>query len=185
MLELNVPPGGGVTLDEFSRWLMTLQPELRYHARRLSGNPTNASDLLQATNLRALEKRHLFVSGALRELMKWLFRIMSNLHRDGVRSRKRELFVDWLDEVPKHPEAAPPRWAMFGDEEVLAAIGRLSPRLRNVYELYAVHRCSYATISSRLGIPIGTVGTQIFRARDRLRTELDGLGPALRQPDRA
>jgi RNA polymerase sigma-70 factor, ECF subfamily len=159
---------------EFSTCLLTLQPKLERWAWRLTKNAADAGDLLQSTSLRALEKRRLFVRGSSSDLTRWLFRIMLNLHRDGLRAGSHEMKVDWLDELPGAPATDPALWTLVDDGEIAAAVARLPPRLRSVYELFATERCSYARIADRLGMPIKTVGTQMFRARDRLRKDLVG-----------
>src|SRR5690349_1601764 len=122
-----------LAIHEFWTLLMSLQVELKRRARRLTQNPSDASDLVQATNLRALEKRALFVSGSAHGFMNWLFRVMVNLHRDGLRAGTHEMVVDWLDDVPGNPETSPPLWTMLDDGQVVAAVERLPPKLRVVY----------------------------------------------------
>lgn len=168
----------GVTderFGEFCGWLARSQPDLRRMAGRLTSSATDAADLAQATSLRALEKRTLFVSGSFNELKKWLMRIMFNLHYERLRGSMREVLADWLDEVPAASELPPPLWLTVADEEVDAAIAQLNPTLRVVYVLYTVDRCSYANISSRLQIPLQTVATKIHRARARLRQTLTAV----------
>jgi RNA polymerase sigma-70 factor (ECF subfamily) len=157
---------------EFCAWLTKSQPDLRRLAGRLTSSATDAADLAQATTLRALEKRALFVSGSLNELKKWLTRIMFNLHYERLRVAVREVLADWLDEVPAASESSPPLWLMVADEEIDAAVAQLNPTLREAYVLYTVEGCSYAGISSRLQIPLQTVATKIHRARARLRQTL-------------
>jgi RNA polymerase sigma-70 factor (ECF subfamily) len=169
--------------NEFSTCLLTLQPKLERWAWRLTRNAPDAGDLVQATSLRALEKQRLFVRGSSSDLTKWLFRIMLNLHRDGLRAGSHEMKVEWLDELPGVPETGPALWTLVDDGEIAAAVARLPPRLRSVYELFATERCSYALIADRLGMPIKTVGTQMFRARDRLRKDL--TGPRLAEVERS
>ena len=168
--------------DEFCGWLTRSQPDLRRLANRLAASPTDAADLAQATSLRALEKRALFVSGSFNELKKWLTRIMFNLHYERLRGAMREVLADWLDEVPAASESPQPLWLTVADEEVDAAVAQLNPTLRVVYVLYTVDGCSYANISSRLQIPLQTVATKIHRARARLRKTLtagrQGMFPA-------
>jgi RNA polymerase sigma factor (sigma-70 family) len=173
----------GVTDDrfgEFCGWLTKCQPDLRRLAGRLTSSATDAADLAQATSLRALEKRTLFVSGSFNELKKWLTRIMFNLHYERLRGGVREVLADWLDEVPAANEPPSPLWLTVADEEVDAAVAQLNPTLRVVYVLYTVDGCSYANISSRLQIPLQTVATKIHRARARLRQTLTAgrQGPA-------
>jgi RNA polymerase sigma-70 factor (ECF subfamily) len=168
-------PVDGVTdnrFGEFCGWLTRSQPDLRRLALRLTSSATDAADLAQATSLRALEKRTLFVNGSFCELKKWLTRIMFNLHYERLRGAVREVLADWLDEVPAANEPPPPLWLTVEDEEVNAAVAQLNPTLRVVYVLYTVDRCSYANISSRLQIPLQTVATKIHRARARIRQTL-------------
>jgi RNA polymerase sigma factor (sigma-70 family) len=173
-------PVDGVTDDrfgEFCGWLTRSQPDLRRLAGRLTSNATDAADLAQATTLRALEKRRLFVSGSLNELKKWMTRIMFNLHYERLRGAVREVLADWLDEVPAASEPPPPLWLTVADEEIAAAVAQLNPTLRVAYVLYTVEGCSYASISSRLQIPLQTVATKIHRARARLRQTLTAGRP--------
>jgi RNA polymerase sigma-70 factor (ECF subfamily) len=178
-------PGEGTTDDrfgEFCGWLTRSQPDLRRLALRLTSSATDAADLAQATSLRALEKRALFVSGSFNELKRWLTRIMFNLHYERLRGATREVLADWLDEVAASSEPPPPLWLTVDDEEVSAAVAQLRPTLRAAYVLYTVDGCSYASISSQLQIPMRTVATKVHRARARLRQTLtagrEGTPPA-------
>ncbi|HTB59791.1 MAG TPA: RNA polymerase sigma factor [Polyangia bacterium] len=171
---------------EFCGWLTRSQPDLRRLAVRLTSSATDAADLAQATSLRALEKRALFVSGSFNELKRWLTRIMFNLHYERLRGSSREVLADWLDDVAASSEPPPPLWLTVGDEEVSAAVAQLKPTLRAAYVLYTVDGCSYASISSRLRIPLRTVATKVHRARARLRQTLTagrgGPGPGGKLP---
>jgi RNA polymerase sigma-70 factor (ECF subfamily) len=156
----------------FDDWLTRLQPDLRRLALWLAASSTDAADLAQATSLRALEKQTLFVHGSINELRRWLTRVMFNLHYERQRGATREVLADWLDELAATNDTGPPVWLTVGDEEVTAAVEQLNPTLRVAYVLYAVDRCSYATISARLQIPVRTVATKVYRARARLREAL-------------
>jgi RNA polymerase sigma-70 factor (ECF subfamily) len=160
--------------NRFSTGLVRLQPDLRRVAARLATNAVDAADLAQATCLRALEKRRLFVRGSVDDLKRWLLKIMVNLHTDLRRKGSREIPADWLDEVGALENPAPPPWSTLADEDVNAAMEGLRPRLREAYRLFAIDRFSYATISTRLCIPVATVATRIYRARARLRAALAG-----------
>jgi RNA polymerase sigma-70 factor (ECF subfamily) len=163
----------------YALWLVGAQPHLRRLALMITENETDAADLLQATNLRAWEKRSLFVRGAAPDLRRWLFRIMGNLRRDIWRRDSRHLPSGWLDEIPMPDVEPAPSWATLPETDLTAAMDSLRPCLREVYQLYAVERHSYETISSRLRIPRSTVATRIFRARRRLRAKLaDGRAAA-------
>ena len=171
-MQLNPPMEQQPGVEQFSDWLLALQPAVHRLAARLAGNQADAADLAQATTLRALEKRALFVRGSAAELRRWLCKIMMHLHFDALRKGAREVAVGWLEDVAATVEPPPPAWAMISDEEVTTAVERLRQPLRETYRLYAVDRVPYAIISSRLRIPLSTVATRILRARTRLRQAL-------------
>jgi RNA polymerase sigma-70 factor (ECF subfamily) len=162
---------GAIDPAEFASWLTTLQPDLYRFAARLTATAADTADLVQGTTVRALEKRRLFAGAAPEDLRRWLYRMMVNLHCDHVRRRGREVAGKRIDEFPAMFEPVP-FWATIDEAEVTAAVERLQPRLRAAYELYAIDRCSYAKISTRLRIPVRTVASRIHRARSRLRETL-------------
>ena len=177
--------GGGisaVSADSFPGLIGALLPDLRRLAWRLTALPADAADLTQATCLRALEKRSLFVRGSAQDLRKWVSRIMTNLHRDQVRRRLREVLLDRVDDIPALRNEAPAAWTQVGDEAVRSAMQRLRPPLRDVYTMRALQRLSYSTISARLHIPETTAATRMFRARRRLREMLVSTAGALPPP---
>jgi len=158
--------------DGFGVWLVRMQRELLGIALRVAKNKADAADLLQATCLRALEKRHLFLHGSVTDLRNWLLKIMRNLHLDGLRRRASEVLVECVDDTPA-PEPAPlPSWKMLDERALWSAIRQLAPGLREVYRLVAIERLPYVTISRRLRISITTVATRIHRARALLRQTL-------------
>lgn len=154
------------------RGLVLSLPSLRRVAGRLTSNRADAADLVQMTCVRVLEKSGYFTQGSLPELTKWLVTVLVNLHRDNVRKRRREVLRACLDEAVAPEPPALPAWRALGDEDVAVLVGELRPNLREPYLLYAVDRVSYADIAVRLGIPIATVATRIFRARACLRAAL-------------
>lgn len=69
-------------------------------------------------------------------------------------------------------EAPPPPSHELGD--VHAAARELPESLRATFWMWAVDGLSYQQISQRLGIPLGTVGTRLLRARQAVREHLKG-----------
>lgn len=158
-----------LTGQGFGIWLERLQRDLRGIAFRLVRNAPDAADLLQATCLRALEKRHLFIQGTVADLRNWLIKIMRNLYLDGVRRGALEVLIDRLEDTAAPDPTPIPCWKMVDERALWSAIRQLSPALREVYQLLAIERLPYAAISSRLSIPIVTVATRVHRARACLR----------------
>jgi len=62
-----------------------------------------------------------------------------------------------------------------------AAFNRLSLEQREVLLLVGLEEMSYEEVAKTLGIPMGTVMSRLSRARERLRAQLNGAGPALRR----
>jgi RNA polymerase sigma-70 factor, ECF subfamily len=163
-------PGGRGTdsnQPDFPDELVRHRPALERSARRLCRNRHDAEDLVQSTLVRAWQARAQFVPGG--NIGGWLYRILSNHHRDNLR-RRNGIQVPLPDEVPDlAPEAGEdsPLLAM-PPEVVLDALRQLPAELREPLELSVIHGKRYREIAEQLAIPINTVGTRIRRARLKL-----------------
>jgi RNA polymerase sigma-70 factor (ECF subfamily) len=138
--------------------------DLLHRAQRMVGF-SDAEDLVQSTLERALQHASRFQSGT--DLGAWLRRIMSNLLVDEWRRRKPHCGGSLETEPAPAPEPQP-AWRELTSEDVDAAVPKLPPRLRAVFELHH-EGASYAEIARRLNILPTTVGTRLMRARRRLR----------------
>ena len=148
---------------------------LRFLAFRLSGDPSEAEDLLQATLERVLTKWDKFEPGS--NLRAWLARVMTNMFINFRRRRLRlsEVELD-AEAVPAAPDAdAPPKWAELTVDDVYSALAKISPRLRTVFRLFHLDGLSYQEIASQEQIKINTVGTRLRRARSAVKTQLEVL----------
>jgi RNA polymerase sigma-70 factor (ECF subfamily) len=163
---------------EFESTLVKLLPQVARQARRLTAQPADAEDLVQETYRRALESRRQFAPRS--NLGAWLLCILRNYHRDCLRRSRREIsFGDGLEELAVGLPADPvPSWKVVGDEDVDLALAALPIVFRQTYTLFTVEKLNYRQIASRLGIPIGTVGTRLRRTRRWLRGFLSSDRPA-------
>jgi RNA polymerase sigma-70 factor (ECF subfamily) len=151
-------------MHDFPDELARHRPSLERSARRLCRNHQDAEDLVQATLEKAWRARAQFLPGG--NLGGWLYRILTNRHRDNLR-RRTGIQVPLPDELPDHAPEAEEISALLAlaPETVLEALGQLPPELRAPLELMAVRGKRYREISLELGVPINTVGTRIRRAR--------------------
>ena len=142
-------------------------------AYRLTGNDTDAQDLVQDVLLRVRRGLETYRPGSLEG---WLSRITTNAFLDDVRRRRRRP----LDALPDDPDRAVPP-AIGADEtsaaesisdEVQAALTRLPDEYRAAVVLCDVVGLSYEEIGEALGIPVGTVRSRIHRGRRQLREGL-------------
>ena len=65
--------------------------------------------------------------------------------------------------------------ALVRRDAIDRALATLSPDLRLVITLRDVEGLDYREIAAALGVPIGTVESRLFRARQRLRPLLEPL----------
>jgi RNA polymerase sigma-70 factor, ECF subfamily len=163
-----MPGGRGPETPEldFAEELARHRPALERCARRLCRDPHDADDLVQATLVRALQARAHFRPGS--NAGGWLFRILTNQHRDNLR-RRSAIQVPLSDDVPSAADEEVSSLLAIQPEAVLEALGKLSPELRAPLELLAVRGKRYREIALELSVPISTVGTRIRRARQQLQ----------------
>jgi RNA polymerase sigma-70 factor (ECF subfamily) len=144
-------------------------------AVRLAGRTFDAEDLAQDTFLRAWRSRHTFQLET--NAKAWLLRILHNVSVDRFRARRRMVpTVSELDTsgsaftLPDTPESLVLAGVMEG--EVFEALRSLPERFRICLILADLHGLSHAEIAKGLGVPLGTVMSRLFRARQRLQRSL-------------
>jgi RNA polymerase sigma-70 factor (ECF subfamily) len=168
------PPSGvrpsGVALRSE---LVAMLPSLQRRAYRWCRDRAEAQDLAQDTVLRALGNGPSFDSEG--HLRAWLYTVLRNLfisrrRRDQSWQRASGELSGLAHTVPA---IAPP--AAFLTPSVERAIARLPEAFARVLCLVDLEDYSYADAASTLGVPVGTVMSRLFRARQRLARELPAL----------
>ncbi len=141
------------------------------------GNAEDARDLSQEAFIKAYLARGRFEEG--RPFYPWLYRILRNHCLNFVQRGKKNLSID-AEEF--HREIPCPRPTALEDLEteerkrlVHAAIARLSDDHREIIVLKAFRDLSYREISDVLGVPIGTVMSRLFYARQALRALIEEI----------
>jgi RNA polymerase sigma-70 factor (ECF subfamily) len=145
-------------------------PRLRRYARALLRERSAADDLVQDTLERALNKLHLWKRGT--DLRAWLFTVMHNVHVNQVRGRREYAALD-ADALELPVRATQDVGLEMRDMERMLA--RLPVEQREVLLLVVLEDLSYDEAANALGIPIGTVMSRLSRAREKLRTLMEGL----------
>lgn len=149
-------------------------------ARSITGNPTDAEDLVQDTMLRAY-KAILNFDG--RHPRAWLLTIMRNAQINRVRRKRPELLRDQdatyeqlanEDDGEKGPEETVTETGF--DAAVEAALHSLPEKFRAVVELVDVQGLSYNEAALVIDVPTGTIMSRLHRARTKIRTELERSG---------
>jgi len=157
--------------DAFGVLVQRYAAQARRVARAVLGDPDDADDAAQDGFLSALVK--LAQYDARRPFGPWLMRIVANAATDRRRRRNvrqaEPLDASLVGGGPR-PDAAAVR-SELGDR-LRSALGELSERRRTAVVLFDVEGYSHAEIAGILGIPEGTVRSEVFHARRRLRTLL-------------
>lgn len=153
--------------DLIRRWA---QPLLRYVAR-VTGNNDAADELVQDIWLKVLQG-----IGRLQDPTKfraWLFGIAHRRVMDRLRERYAAPTTDdaQLDEIPG--EAMDLDLAL-DVRELERGLQRLPPVEREVLSLFYLDELPMADVAQVLAVPIGTVKSRLFRARNLLRHQLTG-----------
>jgi RNA polymerase sigma-70 factor (ECF subfamily) len=165
-----------VLVERHSRALFRL-------AFRMTGNESDAEDVVQEAFLRAYRQLHKFDERA--SFGTWLYRIASNCALDLVRSRNRRgvqepiLESDAPDPLLSLASGAPTpdRLALSGEvrERVAEAMKDLSAAERIAFVLRHYEGMGIEEVSGVLGCQPGAAKHSIFRAVQKLRRALEPL----------
>ncbi len=145
----------------------------QYLARRVG--PTSGEDSASEVFLEAFRSRKRF-DASVASALPWLFGIATNILRRHARDRARRFST--LERLANGPDIwFDPDIARLVDaqtdvEIVAGVLGSMDSNERELLLLAALTDLSYQEISSALGIPVGTVKSQLSRSRLRLRRML-------------
>jgi RNA polymerase sigma-70 factor (ECF subfamily) len=142
-----------------------------YHlCLRTMRDPEEAQDCAQEAFFKAFRSLRTFKTGA--KFSTWIFSIAYHACCDRLARRKR--FTG--DELPDNADLGPgPAQLVEQREEATAlraAIDALPEKYRAVITLYHLQGRQYEEIAEVLDLPMGTVKTHLFRAKDLLRKTL-------------
>ena len=170
--------------EAFSELVKRHQGTVFRIAFRILRDEGDARDAAQEAFLKAFRNLQSFDTA--RPFAPWLYRIARNQALDKVRSRKSSPEVleragagdeDEADEgtgavgrdvADDAPDALSQVQSAELAKRVGGALTRLDGKYREVIELYHYENLTYDEIAGTLGVPIGTVMTRIFRARQKL-----------------
>lgn len=150
--------------------LIAMLPSLERRAFRWCRDSAEAQDLAQDTVVRALGKKPTFDSQG--HLRAWLYTVLRNLFIS--RRRRDQSWQRASGELSLAAARAPEPAAAFLTPSVERALHSLPEAFASVVRLVDLEDYSYADAASTLGVPVGTVMSRLFRARQRLARELPG-----------
>jgi len=160
--------------QNFQSKLLSLQSNLLNFAYMLTSNRDDAYDLLQDTTLKALDNEDKYVDNV--KFKGWVFTIMRNIFINNYRKVVRSATViDQTEDLyhlnlPQESGLDTPEGSVAANE-ITAAINSFSDEYRIPFSMH-VAGYKYNEIAEKMDLPLGTVKSRIFFARQRLQKML-------------
>ena len=162
------------TSSNFQTKLLGLQNNLLNFAYLLTSNRDDAYDLLQDTTLKALDNQDKYVDNT--NFKGWVFTIMRNIFINNYRKISRAAtVVDQTEDLyhlnlPQDSGFETPEGSI-AVKDITAAINSFSDEYRIPFSMH-VAGYKYNEIAEQMNLPLGTVKSRIFFARQRLQEML-------------
>ena len=171
----------GGDANAFETLVLEYEKNVYNIALRMTGNSEDAADMTQEAFIKAYNSLQSFRGDS--KFSVWLYRIVSNVCLDFLRSKNRRPTVslsvedddgedtqlDVADES-QSPELLLDR--KLTRDSVRRGLDSLPPDYRQILLLRDIQGLSYDEIAQALSLEVGTVKSRIFRARKRLCTFL-------------
>lgn len=160
---------------KFQDRLLGLQDNLLNFAYMLTANREEAKDLLQDTTLKALDNEDKYIDNV--NFKGWVFTIMRNIFINNYRRVVRnQTIIDQTEDLyhlnlPQDSGFASPEGS-FTVKEITTAINSFSEEYRIPFSMLHVAGYKYHEIAEKMDLPLGTVKSRIFFARQRLQEML-------------
>lgn len=164
---------------EFNHHMLSHSKALEHFAYSLTSNRDDALDLLQDTFMKAVAYRSKFKDST--NLKAWLYTIMKNTfinnYRRKVKSKtileqSEDLYhlVRTEDHRDKNPSS------QYNFKEIMNTVDALDDEFRIPFNMHR-EGYKYKEIADELELPLGTVKSRIFLARQKLMDQLTDHNP--------
>ena len=165
--------------SQFQKKLLGMQENMTNFALMLTANREDAQDLLQETSLKVLDNREKYVDN--RNFKGWVLTVMRNIfinnyHRVLRTQTVVEQDVDLYNLHVTNDSSFDTPDGTCQLQEITGAIDALNEELKAPFSMY-VSGYRYHEIAEALHIPLGTVKSRIFFARQELKTKLKDFNP--------
>ena len=171
----------GGDANAFETLVLEYEKNVYNIALRMTGNSEDAADMTQEAFIKAYNSLQSFRGDS--KFSVWLYRIVSNVCLDFLRSKNRRPTVSLSVEdddgedaqLDVADESQSPEHLLdrkLTRESVRRGLDSLPPDYRQILLLREIQGLSYDEIAQALSLEVGTVKSRIFRARKRLCTFL-------------
>ncbi len=150
---------------------MSLQANMLNFAVMLTSNRDDAYDLLQDTTLKVLANKEKYVENT--NFKGWVFTIMRNIFINNYRRVVRSATVidqteDYYHLNVSQDSAFESPEDTYAASEITAAINEFPEKYRVPFSMH-VAGYKYNEIAEEMGLPLGTIKSRIFFARQELQ----------------
>jgi len=164
---------------QFQKKLLGMQENMMNFALLLTANRDDAQDLLQDTTLKVLDNQEKFVDNI--NFKGWVLTVMRNIFINNYHKLVRtQTIVDQsvdlynLDVINDSSFNSPD--GAYEIQEITKAINNLSNELKIPFSMF-LSGYKYNEIAEKLNVPLGTVKSRIFFARQELQKTLKNFRP--------
>ncbi|MCC8072433.1 MAG: sigma-70 family RNA polymerase sigma factor [Bacteroidales bacterium] len=170
----------------FQERLVKLQDNLLSFAFMLTSNKEDAYDLLQDTTLKALDNQDKYQPGT--NFKGWVFTIMRNIFINHYRRMVRSVVVAdqsddlYLLNIARDDGDSSPEQT-FAVKEITRVLRSFPDDYREPFTML-VAGYHYGEIAKKMHLPLGTIKSRIYYARQYLQKALADYNPTLRRRKR-
>ncbi|MCD6087708.1 MAG: RNA polymerase sigma factor [Candidatus Hydrothermae bacterium] len=152
---------------KFEKTVITYKDQLYNYLFWMTGNRTEAEDVLQETFLRYYK-----YGDPVENPKAWLFKVARNVYLKRQRKRSREVSLELVEANPVLPgmQVALEREELI--RKVREGLRRLKDHHREVIILRYMEGLSYEEMAAVLGENVGTIKSRLNRAKEKLREKL-------------
>lgn len=161
----------------FQEKILNIQDNMFNFAMMLTGNREDANDLVQDTTLKALDNQEKYVDNV--NFKGWILTIMRNIFINNYRKVVRSQTVIDQTEDLYHLNLSQDSGIDSPDgsytvKEINKAINNLNNDLKIPFSMFLAGY-KYNEIAEKLALPLGTVKSRIFFARQELQSVLQDM----------
>jgi RNA polymerase sigma-70 factor (ECF subfamily) len=151
----------------------TYYGQLMSVCQRYVSNDHEAMDLLHESFIKIFAKISRYQAGT--SLVAWMRRIAVNTAIDHYRKAVRRRTED-LDQAYSLSSNDPDVISQYSAKEILAAVQKLTPTYRAIFNLYVVEGYSHREIAEQFEITESTSRSNLVKARSKLQKMLTAKG---------
>ena len=161
--------GKELAMDEFIEKIEAHIEGLRRYALALTGNPSDADDLVQESLRRVLSH-----ASSRNDIENWRAYLYATLHNVRIGSYAKTGTHVSLDDFADEISCPAPQHAHIECQDLGRALALLPADQREVLLLVGLEGLSYREVAQAMSIPLGTVMSRLSRGRATLRQTMSG-----------